>query len=265
MDDLITSAANPVVKRVRALADRKHRRRQNAYVVEGLQPVWRAVTAGVPIELIVIAPELLTNRDAMTMVSEQAAGGVQVVRVSADIFERLSERDGPAGLLAVLSGGVGVLNDLVVTPDSVFVVLHELSTPGNIGTIIRTADAAGARGVILLGNSADPLSPAAVKASMGSLFAVPVVAVPTEASLLEWAAGAGLHLAALTGSGAVDLWQADLPKPLLLLFGNEGAGLTDSLIEAADSRIRIAMEGTAESLNVAAAAAVTLYEVKRRG
>lgn len=263
MSDLITSAANPAVKRVRALADRKHRRREHAYVVEGLQPVWRAVTAGVPVELIMIAPDLLGNPAALAMVAEQENAGVPVARVNADIFTRLSERDGPAGLLAILSGGIGTLNDLVITDDSVFVVLHQLSTPGNIGTIIRTVDAAGAQAVILLGNSADPLSPAAVKASMGSLFAVPVVAVATEAELLEWASD--LHVAALTGAGATDLWQAELPRPLLLMFGNEGAGLTDSLIEAADSRIRIAMDGTAESLNVAAAAAITLYELKRRG
>lgn len=262
MSALITSAANPTVKRVRALADRKQRRRQNAYVVEGLQPVWRAVTAGAPIETLVYAPELLHNEAALAMVAEREAAGVQVVRVSADIFQRLSERDGPAGLLAIVSGGLAMLNDLVVTADSVFVVLHELNTPGNIGTIIRTADAAGAHGVILLGATADPLAPAAIKASMGSLFAVPVVAVATEAELLAWAAD--LYVVALTGAGSTELWQAELPRPLLLLLGNEGAGLTDSLIEAADSRVRIPMEGTAESLNVAAAAAVVLYELKRR-
>lgn len=264
MPDVITSAANPVVKRVRALADRKHRRRQNAYVVEGLQPVWRAVSAGARLETVVVAPDLLSNAAAWDMVDELAAAGVPVVRVSADIFTRLSDRDGPAGLLAIVAGGVGGLDSLVVQPDSVFVVLHELSTPGNIGTIIRTVDAAGGHGVILLGPTADPLSPAAIKASMGSLFAVPVVAVGSESELLDWVRTNQLHSAALTGSGSTDLWRAELPRPAVLLLGNEGAGLSDSLIQAAESRVRIPMQGTAESLNVAAAAAIVLYELERR-
>ncbi|HEX2904477.1 MAG TPA: RNA methyltransferase [Jatrophihabitans sp.] len=264
MSEIVTSAANPTVKRVRALADRKHRRRQQAYVVEGVQPVWRAVTAGATIETVVCAPELLRNEAAVRMVDELAAAGTQVVRITAELFDRLSDRDGPAGLLAIVSGGVAGLDTLTVTHDSVFLALHELSTPGNIGTIVRTADAAGASGVILLGATADPLSPAAVKASMGSLFSVALAAVPTEPELLSWARGAGLHVCALTGAGSTDLWQAELPRPLLLLLGNEGAGLTESLVTAAASRVRIPMEGTAESLNVAAAAAVVLYELKRR-
>lgn len=262
--ELITSAANPVVKRVRALAERKHRRRENAFVVEGLQPVWRAVTAGVDLELVVYAPQLLISRPAQDLVAELAGRGVRTVAVSAEIFGRLSERDSPAGLLAVVSGGLAGLEALTVTPDSLFVLLHEPASPGNVGTIIRTADAAGATGVILLGPGADPLSPAALKASMGSLFAQPVVAAGDESGLLGWARSNRLHLVALTGSGAQSLWQAELPRPLVVMLGNEGRGLTDSLLAAADARVRIPMTGTAESLNVAAAAAVALFELSRR-
>jgi TrmH family RNA methyltransferase len=264
VQQIVTSAANPVVKRMRLLADRKHRRRQQAFVVEGLQPVWRAVSAGRQLEMLTIAPELLTSAPAVEMVAELERDGVPVTRVSADLFRRLSDRDGPTGLAAIVHGGIGGLDELAVGTDSVFVVLHELQNPGNIGTIIRTADAAGATGVILLGTSADPLSGAAIKASMGSLFAVPVVAVAEQAELLAWASGAGLRLVALTGAGDTDLWQAPLPRPMLVLLGNEGAGLPDELLAAADQAVRIPMTGTAESLNVAAAAAVVLYEIRRR-
>jgi TrmH family RNA methyltransferase len=198
------------------------------------------------------------------MVAGLEQDGVPVTRVTAELFRRLSDRDGPAGLAAIVRGGIGGLDELTVGTDSVFVVLHELQNPGNIGTIIRTADAAGATGVILLGTSADPLSGPAIKASMGSLFAVPVVAVAGQAELLAWAAGSGLRLVALTGAGDTDLWQASLPRPMLVLLGNEGAGLPDELLAAADQAVRISMTGTAESLNVAAAAAVVLYEIRRR-
>jgi TrmH family RNA methyltransferase len=264
VQQVITSAANPVVKRVRLLADRKHRRRQQAFVVEGLQPVWRAVSAGRQLDTVIVAPELLTSEPAVAMVAELERDGVPVTRVSADIFRRLSDRDGPAGLAAIVRGSIGGLAELVVNHDSVFVVLHELQNPGNIGTIIRTADAAGAAGVILLGTCADPLSGAAIKASMGSLFALPVVAVAEPAELLAWAADSGLRTVALTGAGDAELWQAALPRPMLVLLGNEGAGLPDELLAAADQAVRIPMTGTAESLNVAAAAAVVLYELRRR-
>lgn len=263
MQQVITSAANPVVKRIRQLADRKHRRRQNAFVVEGLQPVWRAVSAGRQLEAVILAPELLTNPAALEMVAGLERDGVAVTRVSAELFGRLSDRDGPAGLAAIVRGGIGGLDQLTVTPDSVFVVLHELQNPGNIGTIVRTADAAGATGVILLGNTADPLAPAAIKASMGSLFAVPVVAAEP-AELLAWAGEQGARLVALSGGAATELWTAPLPRPMLILLGNEGTGLPDALLAAADAAVRIPMTGTAESLNVAAAAAVVLYELKRR-
>lgn len=261
---VVTSAANPVVKRVRLLGERKHRRRQQAFVVEGLQPVWRAVSAGRQLEAVILAPELVTNPAALEMVAELERNGVAVTRVSAELFGRLSDRDGPAGLAAIVRGGVGQLSELTPAPGSVFVVLHELQNPGNIGTIVRTADAAGVAGVILLGHTADPLSAMAIKASMGSLFAVPVVAVAEQSELLEWAEANGISLVALSGSGPVDLWSAGLTRPLALLFGNEGAGLPDSLLAAAGQRVRIPMSGTAESLNVAAAAAVVLYELKRR-
>ena len=264
MQQVVTSAANPVIKRVRLLAERKHRRRQNAFVVEGLQPVWRAVTAGRQLEALIVAPELLTSTPAAEMVAELERDGVPVTRVSAGIFRRLSDRDGPAGLAAIVHGGVGGLAELAATGESVFVVLHELQNPGNIGTIVRTADAAGAAGVILLGTSADPLSGASIKASMGSLFALPVVSVAEPPELLAWAAEHGLRLIALTGGGAGELWQAPMPRPLLVMLGNEGAGLPEALLSAADQSVRIPMTGTAESLNVAAAAAVVLYELKRR-
>jgi TrmH family RNA methyltransferase len=261
---VVTSAANPVVKRVRLLADRKHRRRQQAFVVEGLQPVWRAVSAGRQVEAVILAPELLTNPAALEMVAGLERDGVAVTRVSAELFGRLSDRDSPAGLAAIVRGQVGGLDELTVAADSVFVVLHELQNPGNIGTIVRTADAAGAAGVILSGHTADPLSGTAIKASMGSVFAVAVVAVAEQAQLLDWAEANRVSLVGLSGAGTVDLWSAGLPRPLAVLLGNEGAGLPDSLLAAAAQRVRIPMSGTAESLNVAAAAAVVLYELKRR-
>lgn len=263
MADLITSAANPVVKRMRLLADRKHRRREGAFVVEGIQPVWQAVEAGAGIEVLVVAPGLLGRSAARDMVAKQELAGTRVTRVSDELFRRLSGREGPSGLAAIVRTGQTSLADLAVGPDSVFVALHEIANPGNLGTIIRTANAAGAAGVVLLGLSTDPFDPAAVKASMGALFSVSVVATGIE-EFFAWASRAGVSVVTTSAQAADSFWESPYPRPLALLLGSEGTGLPAELLARGDLAVRIPMAGTAESLNVAVAAGVLLYELRRR-
>jgi len=177
--EVISSAANPLVKRIRSLGDRKHRRREGVFVVEGIQPVWRAVEAGWEVETLVVVPEWLPD-SAAGMVAEQRARGTRVAELTAELAGRLTDRDRPPGLFAVVRARSTELDALAVPPDGVFLALHEVGNPGNLGTVVRTADAAGAAGVILLGDTADPFAPAAVKASMGSLFAVPIAAASSQ-------------------------------------------------------------------------------------
>jgi len=263
MTELISSAANPLIKRIRLLGDRRHRRREGAFVVRGIQPVWQAVEAGADIEVLIAAPELLRD-PALTMVAAQEARGVQVARLTSDLFGRIADRDGPAGLAAIVRKRTGGLAGLSLPLDAVFVALHEVANPGNLGTIIRTADAVGAAGVILVGPSADPFDPVAVKASMGAVFSVPVAteAVPDE--FLRWCLDRGIAVAATSGSAALSLWDVTLPRPLAVLFGSEGSGLPSELLAAGDLQLRIPMTGTAESLNLAVAAGILLYEAWRQ-
>jgi TrmH family RNA methyltransferase len=263
MAETISSAANPLVKRIRLLANRKHRREQGAFVVEGIQPVWRAVAAGWQIEALLVDPHLRPDSPAAAMVAEQEAGGVRVARLSHELFQRLSSRDGQAGLAAIVRSRQAGLADLNPGPDSVYVALHRIGNPGNLGTIVRTADAAGADGVILIGATTDAYAPAAVKASMGSLFAISVVHVPAPEAFLTWAGDNGVEICAASGRAGVAHWSTSFRPPLTLLLGSEGDGLPPGLLARADRQIAIPMTGTAESLNVAAAAAVLLYEVRR--
>ena len=261
--DFVTSAANPLIKRVRLLGERKHRRREGAFVVRGVQPVWQAVDAGAAIEILLVAPDLLGEPGA-GMVAAQEAGGVRVARLSTELFGRIDDRDAPSGLGAIVRGRVAGLDALTVRPEAVLVALHEVGNPGNLGTIIRTADAAGAGGVVLVGACADPLDPAAVKASMGALFSVPVAAAETAGEFLDWCLAGGVAVAVTSARGGESLWAARLPLPVAFLLGSEGPGLPDDLLEAGDLRLRIPMTGTAESLNLAVAAGVLLYEARRR-
>jgi RNA methyltransferase, TrmH family len=264
MAELITSAANPLVKRMRLLADRKHRRRESAFVVQGIQPVWQAVEAGADIDTLVVAPGLLRHPGAQAMVTARESAGVRVARLSDDLFGRVADRDAPAGLAAIVRFGPAGLDDLRVEPGSVFAALHEVGNPGNLGTIIRTASAAGAAGVITVGPSADAYDPAAVKASMGALFTVPVATVAAAPDFLAWAAANRVTLVATSGRASVPYWDAQLRPPLALLLGSEGSGLPDDLLAAADVTVAIPMTGTAESLNLAVAAGILLYELPRR-
>ncbi len=261
MPPVISSAANPLVKRLRLLADRRHRRREGAFVVEGLQPVWRAVEAGWEIETLVVAPELLETTSAAGMVAEREAAGTPVARLSAELFSRVSDRDGPSGLAAIVRSRLWRVADLPA--GDLVVALHEVGSPGNLGTVIRTADAVGAAGVALLGACADPFAPGAVKASMGSLFAVPVALEPSVDAFLAWAAGAGLTTVAATGGAQRPHWDGPWDRPAVVLLGSEGEGLPPAVLDRADARVRIPMTGTAESLNLAVAAGVLLYEARR--
>jgi RNA methyltransferase, TrmH family len=260
--DLISSAANPVIKRMRLLSDRKHRRREGAFVVEGIQPVWQAVEAGADLEVLVVAPALLGSRTAELVAGREAAG-TRVARVTGELFARLSARDGPSGLAAIVRARVPGLASLPLTPDAVFVALHEVGNPGNLGTIIRTADATGAAGVALVGPAADPFDPAAVKASMGALFAVPVARAADPAEFFAWAAGAGVSVITTSARAERSFWEAGYPRPLALLLGAEGAGLPDDVLAAGDAQVRIPMTGTADSLNLAVAAGLLLYQARK--
>jgi RNA methyltransferase, TrmH family len=263
MTELITSATNPLIKRVRLLADRRHRRREGAFVVQGAQPVWQAVEAGAEIEVLITAPGLL-REPAAAMVAEQEERGVRVARLSESLFARIADREGPTGLAAIVRGHIPGLGELTVRPDAVFVALHEVANPGNLGTIIRTADAAGAAGVILIGHAADPFDPAAVKASMGALFSVPVAAESSSSAFVEWCRGSGITIAATSAAGTGSIWDAEIPRPVAILMGSEGPGLPEDLLAASDIRLRIPMTGTAESLNLAVATGILLYETWRR-
>jgi len=263
MTELISSAANPLIKRIRLLGDRRHRRREGAFVVRGVQPVWQAVEAGADIEVLIAAPELLRD-PAAAMVAAQEARGVRVARLTGELFGRIADRDSPAGLAAIVRKRTGGLAGLSVLPHAVFVALHEVANPGNLGTIIRTADAVGAAGVILVGPSADPFDPVAVKASMGAVFSVPVAAEAVPAEFLGWCRDRGIAVAATSGSAALSLWDVTLPRPVTVLFGSEGAGLPSELLAAGDIQLRIPMTGTAESLNLAVAAGILLYEAWRQ-
>lgn len=260
---MISSHRNPLVKRIRKLQQKKYRQRESAFFVEGIRIVLTALEQGAPVETLVYAPDLLTSDAAQMAIEAQRALGRDVASVTAGVFQSLSGRDNPLGLGAIVSAQNQTVDSLSVKDGDVYVALEDVSDPGNLGTIVRTVDAAGAAGILLVGQSTDPLHPTAVRASMGAIFRVPIVEMSSMAQLLTWTRKQELQTVATSARATQPFWQASYRRPLLLLFGSEGEGLSEDVLTQADLSVSIPMFGISSSLNLAVAAGLLLYEVKR--
>jgi TrmH family RNA methyltransferase len=264
-EPLITSTFNPLVKRVRSLARRKDRERAGAFFVDGIQHVWQALDQGAPVNTLVVAPELLTSEGAASRVERAVGDGIRVARVSAAVYGSISEREHPSGLGAIVSMSETPLDALVPEPDGIVVAVEDIGNPGNLGTIVRTADAVGATAVVVVGEATDPHHPAAVKASMGTLFSTPVARATSTDELFDWARTNGCSVITTSARAAHSHTDAEYALPAVLLLGSEAEGLAPDVLARGDTQVKIDMAGTATSLNVAVAAGILLYEIRRRG
>lgn len=260
---VITSRTNPLIKDLRALAQKKTRARTGEFLVEGIQPVLQAIQSRADIRMFVVAPDLLTSKVAREALRLQEREHARIVEVSSGVFQAITERENPTGLAAVVKINHRKLNEVKVDKDAIFVALHQVSNPGNLGTILRTADAVKARAVILIGEVTDPYAANALSASRGAVFSMPPVHVEHIGDLLRWARDHRVNIVTTSDRAPQTLWEADLPTPLLLLFGNEGEGLPDAVL-AQGHAVNIPMGGAIDSLNLAVAAGVLLYECVRR-
>jgi RNA methyltransferase, TrmH family len=260
---VITSHQNPLAKRIRRLEHKKYRQEEGAYFVEGIRVVLSALEVSAPVELLVYAPELLTSDVGWEAIRGYEAAGGEAAAVSGEVFRSFSQRDNPAGLGAIVGARLRMLAELPVTPEAIFVAAHDTGDPGNLGTIVRTMDGMGAAGLILAGQTTDPFHPTAVKASMGTLFRVPVVQVPRLEPVWAWAEEHAIFTVATSARGTHSFWAAPYRFPALLLLGSEGEGLPADVIQRADLAVAIPMHGTASSLNLAVAAGLLLYELRR--
>lgn len=259
----VTSLANPLVKDIKALAQKKFRDQQNAFIAEGLKLVIDALDLGWTIKTLIFAKSALGNAAVEKVAARSVALGGDVLEVSEKVLTAITRRDNPQAVVGVFSQRFVPLKDVRPKGNDVWVALDRVRDPGNLGTVIRTVDAVGAKGIILVGETTDPFSLETVRATMGSIFAVPVAKTNPEA-FLAWRkdfAGtvAGTHL-----KGAVDYRSVDFGnRPVLLMMGNEQQGLPDNLADACDKLLRIPQAGRADSLNLAVATGVMLFEIRR--
>ncbi|MEV4753512.1 TrmH family RNA methyltransferase [Micromonospora sp. NPDC049559] len=249
------------------LTNRTKRQRAGELLVQGVRPITLAVEHGWTVRALLHADRGPLSGWARELLDRVPA---TPVAMAPELLAELGGKDDEAPeLLAVVALPEDDLGRIPVGPGLLVVVFDRPTTPGNIGTLVRSADAFGASGVVITGHAADPYDPKAVRASTGSVFSVPVVRVPTHRAVVEWvdglrSAGLPVRIVGTDERGEVELAEQDLTGPELVLVGNETHGLSAAWRQTCDRMVRIPIGGAASSLNAAAAATVVLYEVARQ-
>lgn len=260
----ITSPANPRLKAVAALRRRRVREKEGVTVVDGYEELRLAVEAGVVPRTLLYCPELMIDPDAqLGLVQRVRSSGASTLRCERAAFEKVAYREGPDGFVAVVPVAGVPLSSLDLPADPLVVVVEALEKPGNLGSVLRTADAAGVAAVVAADPATDWGNPNVVRASKGAVFSVPVAAAPF-LEVRDWLRVNGFRVVATTPHTDRPHTAADYRGAVAIAVGAEKTGLTDEALAAADVLVRIPMVGQVNSLNAGVSAAVVVYEAVRQ-
>ncbi|MDD9909905.1 MAG: RNA methyltransferase [Ahrensia sp.] len=265
----ITSTANPRIKAIRALSMKKHREREGLFIAEGLKLAADALEGGWTIRQLIRSKPADTDMELARRIDDIAARsraqGGDIILANAKVLSAITRRDNAQTVVSVIEQKMAKLSDVKPHKDALWVALDRVRDPGNLGTIIRAADAFGASGIILVGDCTDPFSMEAVRATMGSLFHVPIVTADVDAFQQfsdDWRGKGGnitgTHLEAATDHRSLDYASA----PEILLMGNEQQGLPAELVQSCSRLALIAMNGQADSLNLAVATGIMVFAAR---
>jgi len=257
----VTAFSNSTVKLLRSLRDKKARRAEGLFLAEGLRILTEARDSGQLPEIIAFSPEGAKHPLAAEIIAATEAAGGDAIETSADILSKMSGKDNPQMLLGAYRQPEVSLERIDRSKADLWIVAQALRDPGNIGTILRTGDAVGAGGLILVDDSADPYSVEAVRASMGAIF-TQAVAAARWPEFLAWLRGGEDQLVGTSLKATEDYLEAEYTKPCFLLIGNEQQGLPAGYEAECDLLVKIPMAGRADSLNAAVAAAVMAFQVR---
>ncbi len=257
---MLSSLQNPKVKEAIKLRERRARDKTGRFLIEGYRELMRAVEGGVACIRLFVCPEFFLGTNEPTLIEKIREGGAEVEECSKRVFERLSYRDRPDGLLAVAPQ---VHKNLDALRGDFFLIAEAIEKPGNLGTLLRSADAVGVDGVIICDRCTDLFNPNVVRASVGTLFTLPVVEAEGEETR-QWLKQNKIQIVAATPNVKRLYTEADLTVPIAIVVGTEQLGLSRRWMEMADLKVAIPMRGAADSLNVATATTVLLYEALRQ-
>jgi RNA methyltransferase, TrmH family len=260
----ITSLANPEVKAAKALTLKKNRVAEKRFLAEGAKLAIDALDAGWAVETLFVARNMMDEPHIEKLAIRAVNSGANLLKVSDKAIANITRRDNPQSVVAIIKEQLSALKALApFTANDTIIALDRVRDPGNLGTIIRTADAAGVKGIVLVGDCVDVFSLETVRATMGSLFAVPIVKASFEA-LLEFSKGSSAQIIGTHLAGATDYRALDYKAtPTIILMGNEQSGLPHFMAEACHKLALIPQTGKADSLNLAVATALMIYEARR--
>ena len=259
----VTGKENKAVKLLSSLADPKVRKKEKAFLIEGVKMVEEALRDRLGVKLVIAAPSLTQHHGkGVSKLAEQQ--GIEILWIAERLMDHIAESKTPQPVMAVVEMREHREEALLAHGSKLIVLCHRLQDPGNLGTIIRTAEAVGASGIAVTPHTVDAYNSKAVRGSMGSVLRVPVVNVQSEHGFVRSCKERGFQTSALVLNGRETPYELDLTAPTVILLGQESAGLTADELTDVDHRIRIPMAETIDSLNVAVSAAVVLYEALRQ-
>jgi len=257
---MITSGANERIKAIRKLRERKERQSSQQSYVEGLRLVIEAVQLKADIETIIVAPELLTSEIGLKVVAQAKTMNCEILETSAQVFRSIALKDGPQGIAAVVKQRWVDLETVHLNPGDLWVALVEVADPGNLGTILRTLDSVGGKGVILLDRATDPYDLTALRASMGAIFSLRLIKTSLD-EFSQWKQRNQIQVIGAAGDGSEDYHKVAYPDKFVMMMGSERQGFLPQHTSLCDQVVRIPMVGRSDSLNLAVATAVVLFEV----
>lgn len=260
--EFLQSRQNPRVQNLARLRERAHRDEQQRFLVEGQRELERALARGV-IEEIYFCPECFRGQAEQSLLDQAGKQGVALCRLAPAAFEKVTLREGPDGLLGVAQSWQCGLGNLTLPAVPLLLVVERVEKPGNLGALLRSADAAGTSAVIVCDPVTDLFNPHVVRNSQGALFSVPVAVAAAEETL-AFLRTKKITTVATTPAATLAYWDADMRGATAILVGGEKDGLTAFWLQAADQKVRIPMAGQSDSLNVAAAATLALFEAVRQ-
>jgi TrmH family RNA methyltransferase len=259
----ITSSANPRVKAAARLRGRRERDKTGLTLIDGVRETLRALAGGATLHEAFILRDLLTGQEASALVERLNEERVPVIELGRDAFEKLAYGDRLDGVVAVAQTPPRTLDELIMPPAPLIGVVEGVEKPGNLGAILRSADGAGVNAVVIADTATDLFNPNIIRASIGTIFAVPV-AIASSGEVLEWLRQRNIAIVAARVDGSVDYTEADFSGAVAIALGSEARGLSDPWGELARASVRLPMLGVADSLNVSATAAVLFYEARRQ-
>lgn len=260
---VITSPANPRLRAVAALRDRRERAARRLALVDGAREVRRTIEAGARVVEVYLSTEHRTDAEGRAALEAIAAAGLPVVSCGPRAFRRIAYGDRPDGILAVVATPSTDLADLRLPADPLLAVVEAVEKPGNLGAIVRSADAAGLDGILVTDVGADPFHPNAIRASIATVFSVPIAVASSEA-VHAWLRERAIRIVAASAGAGIPYTEADLRGPLAIVLGSEATGLGPLWHGPDVTAVHIPMGGRADSLNVAAAAAILFFEARRQ-